>query len=321
MTNPAIAAVIGAAVVVVLTPACMALARRFDIVDRPGPLKRQQAPVPYLGGGAVCVALLPALGADRPFLVLPVVGALVLGVVDDVRGLPPLARLAGQAAVGAGIAASLPTRFAAPFGDVAVVAVTVLLVNGVNMIDGLDALAAGVLAAACTAWAVILGGPARAVAVAGAAAACAFLLYNRPPARVYLGDGGAYVLGTLSTILLASAWAPGGRVATGIAGLLPASVPAAEVAFAVLRRARAGHSVVAGDRRHPYDLLVAAGWHPGTAALAYVALAAALGTGALVAGVLHSVPGALVAAVAGGLCLLVLAARCGALRPEREVPR
>jgi len=321
VTNPALAGAVALVLALALTPLCMAVARRLDIVDRPGPLKPQQSPVPYLGGVAVFAALTPSLAYDHAGLLLPLAGALVLGVVDDVRGLSPVARLAGQAAVGLGIAAVLPVRVGAPLGTLGVLAVTLLLVNGVNMIDGLDALSGGVLAASCAAWAVLLGGPPRALAAAGVGAALGFLVFNRPPARVYLGDGGAYVLGALGAVLVASAWAPGQRTSTGVAVLLPAAVPTAEVAFAIVRRARGRGSVVAGDRRHPYDLLVARGWQGGSAAAAYIVLATALGVIAVAAGAMHSTSGAVALAASGGAALLVAAARCGALRPERGLSR
>ena len=319
MKNPALAAAAALALALAATPVAMVVARRTGVVDRPGPLKPHQAPVPYLGGVAVFVAVLPSLVVYRPWLVLPVGGALGLGVLDDMRGLAPSARLLGELAVGVGIAAAVPLRLAQPWGGIALVAVTAILVNGVNLLDGLDALAGGVLAVGAVGWAVLLGGAPRALAAAVAAATVGFLAYNRPPARVYLGDGGAYVLGALAAVLVAAAWAPGRRSATNVAALLPAAVPAAEVAFAVVRRARAGAPLLSGDRRHPYDLLVARGWSAGRAAGLYAALAAALGVAAVVAAGVHSLAAALAVAAAGALALVAGAARCGALDPGDEV--
>jgi len=319
--NPGVAGAVALALALVCTPAAMVLARRAGVVDRPGPLKPHQAPVPYLGGAAVFVAVAPSIVAYRPWLLLPLGGALALGVADDVRGLPPRARLVGELALGAGIAAALPTRLAQPWSGLAIVAVTVVLVNGVNLLDGLDALAGGVLAVGALGWAVLLGGAARALAAAAVGALVGFLAYNRPPARIYLGDGGAYLLGALATVLVVAAWAPGRRPATNVAALLPAAVPAAEVAFAVVRRARAGAPLLSGDRRHPYDLLVTGGWSAARAAGLYATLAGALVVAALVAAGYHSLAGALAVAGAGAVGLVAGAARCGALRPEGEVSR
>ena len=94
-------------------------------------------------------------------------------------------------------------------------------------------------------------------------------MFNRPPARVYLGDGGAYLIGTAVAALLAEAWGPHRALATGIGALALVVVPAAELALAVLRRARTRTSLLLGDRDHPYDQLVRRGWGATRVAAAY----------------------------------------------------
>ncbi len=78
--------------------------------------------------------------------------ALALGLADDVRNLCPRLRLAGAAGVGVAVVAVATTRFAAPREVAHAVAVTVALVNAVNMLDGLDGLAAGVAVASTAGW-------------------------------------------------------------------------------------------------------------------------------------------------------------------------
>ncbi|MDE3086938.1 MAG: undecaprenyl/decaprenyl-phosphate alpha-N-acetylglucosaminyl 1-phosphate transferase [Acidobacteriota bacterium] len=313
-----LAGLVSLAAALLLTPLAIVVGRRVGAEDRPGPLKPHVVPVPYLGGAAVFVAVLPWLIADDAVLLAPLGAALVLGLVDDRRGLRPALRLAVQVAIGAALAVVLGTRVPGPGGGVLVVVVTVLLVNGVNLVDGLDGLAPGVAAVACLGSSVLLGGAPRALAAAGAGSLVGFLAYNRPPARVYLGDGGAYFLGALLTVLLASAWAPSARWSTSAAALLLVAVPAAEVAFAVARRLGAGRSVTGGDRRHPYDLVVARGWPVWRASAAYVATSAVLAAVAIAVARLDSVGGAVAAAVlaAGGLVGLALA--CGALSPGEQ---
>ena len=308
----------GLVLALLAVPVAMAVARRTGLVDRPGALKPQDRAVPYLGGAAVFVAALPGLALSRPALVGPLGGALLLGVVDDWRGLPPHWRLAGEVAVGAGVAAVVPTHLVAPVGWLAVVAVTVVLMNGVNMIDGLDGLAGGVVAVAAGAAALLLGGEARTAALAVAAGLVGFLAYNRPPARVYLGDGGAYLLGAWLAAALAWSWAPGVPTAKGVAALVLVAVPAAEVAFAVVRRLGGRVPLVEGDRRHPYDLLVARGWGSGRAAATYVGVEAALCALAVGAGAARNLAFALAAAVAAAAVLVGLAGASGTFhRPER----
>jgi UDP-GlcNAc:undecaprenyl-phosphate GlcNAc-1-phosphate transferase len=305
-----------AALSLAATPLAMAVARRTGVVDRPAPLKLQQVAVPYLGGAAVFVAVVAGGAAGRPLLLLPLGLVLVLGVADDAAHLPPWTRLAGQAAIGAIVAAVVPTHLPGALGPVLVVAVTVLLINGVNMIDGLDALAAGTVAVAAVAFAWLLRADARDLAVALACALAGFLFYNRPPAKIYLGDGGSYLLGTALAVLLASAWAPGQRAATGVAGLVIVAVPAAEVLFAVVRRLRSRSSLVLGDRGHPYDRLVARGWPVIRASKAYIVTELIVAGAARGAAVARSVGPALVAAGAVAVALVAAAALTGALVPD-----
>jgi UDP-GlcNAc:undecaprenyl-phosphate GlcNAc-1-phosphate transferase len=100
----------------------------------------------------------------------------------------------------------------------------------------------------------------------------AFVWYNRPPARIYLGDGGSYLIGASMTVLLAYAWGVGVAGATGVIALAVLAVPVAEVACAIVRRRRGGRSLMTGDRAHPYDLLVKSGWSRPAASAVYIAV-------------------------------------------------
>jgi UDP-GlcNAc:undecaprenyl-phosphate/decaprenyl-phosphate GlcNAc-1-phosphate transferase len=310
---------VGAGVVsVAVTPAAMAVARRTGVVDRPGPLKPQASAVPYLGGAAVFVAALVGAAAGRPLLAVPLALAVVLGTLDDWKGMSPWTRLAGEVVVGLAVALIVPVHLVAPLGAVLVLVVTVLLVNGMNLLDGLDALAGSVAALAAAGFAVMLGGDARDLALALSFGFAGFLVYNRPPARIYLGDGGAYLGGAALAVLLAEAWRPGVPTPVGVGGLVVVAVPVAEVAFAVVRRARAGASLVAGDRGHPYDRLRARGW-PGTAVSAsYAGVELVLVLAAASAARATSLVPAVVVAVLAALVLMMAAAAAGGLVPDRS---
>jgi UDP-GlcNAc:undecaprenyl-phosphate GlcNAc-1-phosphate transferase len=324
-----IVAAVAGIVALLATPAAMALARATDTVDRPGHLKRQAVAVPYLGGLAVFVALAAGMivgrgGArftDHWLLLVPLVGALALGTVDDRRDLSPRLRLLGQIAVGLGIAAVVPVRPPSPLGPLLVVLATIVIVNGVNLADGIDGLATGTVGVAAAGFAVLLPDPGATLGLALAFALCGFLPYNAPPARIYLGDGGAYFLGAALTTLLALAWGPGAGTgsapadAIAISGLCLVAVFAAELAFAMVRRARAGAPVMSGDRRHPYDLLVARGWSVGTTSLAYAGTETVVAVVALAAARWSGTVASAAAAIATAVLLLALAARLGALSP------
>ena len=315
MSDTAIAAV-ALGVTLATTPLIIVVARRAGIIDRPGPLKPQGVGVPYLGGVAVFLGMIVGPAAGRPSVLIPLALALCLGVADDRFDLPARVRLVGQIGIGAAIVLTCPVHLPGAVAVVTVIPVTVLVINGVNLIDGLDMLAAGVTAAGAVGFALVLHGPGRQIAVATAAALVGFLVYNRPPARVYLGDGGSYLLGGALTVLLAESWGPGISVHIGIAALALVAVPVAEVAFAVVRRARGHRSLLAGDRGHPYDRLVARGWPRPAASAAYIGMQALIAAAAVVVVHLGSVPGAVAVCGASAILLLMAATITGALTPD-----
>jgi UDP-GlcNAc:undecaprenyl-phosphate GlcNAc-1-phosphate transferase len=317
VTGPAVGAV-ALVVTLAMTPLVIVAATRAGIVDRPGALKPQTAPVPYLGGIAIFAGIAVGAAVGRPTVLVPLGAALCLGVADDRFDLAPLIRLAGQLAVGAAVVVTCPVHLHGALAAIMIVAVTALVINGVNLIDGLDMLAAGVTAVAAAGFAAVLHGSGRQLAIALAAALAGFLFFNRPPARVYLGDGGSYLLGTALAVLLAQAWGPGVPDHVGTAALALVALPAAEVAFAVIRRVRSHRSLMAGDRGHPYDRLVDRGWPRVAASLAYAGMEAVLVGGVLVAVHLESTTAALVVDVVAAAVLVASAAATGALSPDQE---
>ena len=300
----------------VLVPVAMVVAKHLGVLDRPGPLKPQSAPVPYLGGVAVFLAALVGVAVGRPVVVVPMAGAVVLGVLDDRFDIPAWTRLAGQVVLGVGVALAVPTRVGGVAGVILVAVLSVVLMNGANFLDGIDALAAGVIAVACVAFAVLVHGGARDVA----AALAAFLVFNRPPARIYLGDAGAYVLGSSLAVLLAAAWAPGTRSSVSVASLVIVAVPVAEVVFAVARRLRSRQSITTGDRRHPYDLAVERGWGRGVVALVYIGAEAVFSGAALGVSGGRSIVGPVALVIFTAALLVAVGGRCGALSAGPAVP-
>ena len=272
----AVVAVAALGTTAMAVPACVVLARRTGIMDRPGALKTHESPVPYLGGLAVFAGLAIGVAAGRPVALVPLFVALAVGVADDRFDLPAPVRFLAQLAVGAVIAATQPLHLSGWIGVPLVLAVTVVVINGFNLIDGLDMLASGVGVAAAAGFVVITHGAARLMAASLVGALIAFLAYNRPPARIYLGDGGSYLLGAAMAVLLARAWAVGVATPVGVAALALLAVAVAEVACAIVRRGRSGRSLLSGDRGHPYDRLVARGWSRTAASASYIAIEAAV---------------------------------------------
>jgi len=301
-TGPSMLLVLGVSglalgLALVLTPAMAWLCRQFGWVDAPdGVRKRHPGPVPRLGGLAVALAyagaFCPALWLDRPGsgpvahaiallreLFPATVVVLAVGVLDDLRGLSPRQKLAGQAAAAllafwAGVrveswwGASLP-----PWASLPVTVLWLLLMtNAFNLIDGVDGLAAGLGVLACVT--ICLAGLLRenlalVVAVAPLAAALGgFLRYNIAPASIFLGDCGSLLVGFLLGAF-AVIWTEKSAAALGL--LIPAmvfAVPLADVAVAVLRRALTGRPVFQPDHEHLHHRLLERGLTPKKVVLA-----------------------------------------------------
>ena len=317
MTTPVVA-IVALVVALMATPLSIVAARRVGIMDEPGKLKSQTVPIPYLGGIGVFAGLVIGVLQGHPLVLVPLAAGLVLGVADDRFDIAPRTRLAGEIGIGLVVVATCPVHAAGFVAVPVLVAVTVLLINGVNLLDGLDMLAGGVVAVAAVGFAVILHEPGRSIAVALAAALAGFLVFNRRPARIYLGDGGSYLLGTALAVLLAGSWAPHVAISTGTAALALVAIPVAEVAFAVIRRLRGRQSLVAGDRGHPYDRLVARGWHRLYASAAYVGVELLFAVGVVFAVHRSSFRTAVVVDVLAALVLVAAAAGTGALSPDQE---
>lgn len=300
---------VGFAVAVVATPVAGALARRLGVLDHPGPFKVQSEPVPYLGGVAVFVAVAVAAGPARPAALAPLGLALALGLVDDRWSLPPGLRLGCEALLGLLVAVLVPPAGAGAAVRVATALAVVALVNAVNLLDGLDGMAAGVGLASAVGFAALVDGDGRVLALALAGALAGFLVHNLPPARIYLGDAGSYLVGAALAVLLAGSWSGGGRAGVPVAALAMVAVPAGETAAAVVRRWAGGRPLFSGDRDHVYDQLVRRGWSTMRttalfagvqAAMAAVGVAAARSGAAVAAGAVAAGAAALVGAVLAG---------------------
>ena len=272
------------------TPVARQAALRFGIVDKPdGRLKQQSEPVPYLGGLAVFLAYLVALGLVFSFnglllgLLLAGTLTLLVGLVDDFGVLTPAAKLAGQAVAvfvllrsGAVIELTeVPQGLRWPLAALWLFAVC----NAFNLLDVMDGLAAGVGAVAALAFGVVAlttgEYPEAAASLALAGALCGFLVFNIHPARIYLGDAGSLAVGlTLGALAIAIRWTD--RSPAGfLAPLAILAVPLADTVYVSLLRARAGKPFWHGSPDHfPLRLQARIGGSVGVTVTAVIALAA-----------------------------------------------
>lgn len=269
-------------IVVLFTPAVGGMARRLGAVDVPDERRLHRIPIPRLGGIAlffgIIVPALAFLDLSRPVRGL-LVGAAVataVGAIDDFRGLAWWEKLAGQL----GAAAIPPVfgiwidRFTFPFVGVhdlsawAGVPLTVLwivaIMNMVNFLDGLDGLAAGVCAIAGFTFCLIalsLGKPTAAVVSAIVlGATLGFLRHNFFPARIFMGDSGALLLGfTLATISVEGLLKTAATVALFFP-LLVLAVPILDTGFVVAKRLKYRRPIYAADRTHLHHRFVNIGF-------------------------------------------------------------
>jgi len=296
-------AAIALVIVVLLTPAVGGMARLLGVVDQPDGRRLNRRPIPRLGGLAIFLGILvPSLAflkltGEMRGIVIGAAVACVVGAIDDFRGLAPAPKLAGQV-----LAAAIPTvfgvwvdHFTFPFiGAVDLpagvgVPITVLWVvavmNMVNFLDGLDGLASGVCAISGVTFAVLalsLDKVDAAILSAIVAGACVgFLRHNFFPARIFMGDSGALVLGfTLATVAVAGLL----KTASTVVLFLPLvvlAVPIIDTSFVVAKRMKYGVPVYAADRSHLHHRFVNIGFSQRRAALTMWAWCATLAAAAL----------------------------------------
>ena len=260
---------------VCLLPLVLHFAVRWRIHDMPGELKLHTIPTPRLGGLAIGFALLVgmSLGGTGIYrhawhIIFAFALLWIVGLLDDLTGLSPATRLVVQFCAGLLVAQSdwCLTVSHNQFVNIFLTCFFVMLfVNAFNFFDGADGLAAGTAAIVSLGYALLYSFRAASVGAALSwsllGAAVAFLLYNFPPAKLFMGDSGSTVLGFLLAFIGLDFYKVHHAIGTHL--LLPlifAGLPLLDLFLAVFRRMRKGNSPFMGDRQHLYDLLRQQGW-------------------------------------------------------------
>jgi UDP-GlcNAc:undecaprenyl-phosphate GlcNAc-1-phosphate transferase len=259
---------LAAALGAVATSGSRRLALRLGIVRNPDPFVAQHTrPVASLGGVALAAAAAAALALDADRVNLSaamVVGALLFlgtGLLDDVCGLSPSPKLALQVAsatVAAALGATLPVSGNRAVDAGAAVIWVVVVVNAVNLTDVCDGLVAGVGVIALLA----LGATeptlwAPSLAVGGAC--LGMLVFNAPPASIFLGDSGSHFLGFALAVLSLEAVRAEHAASLLVSGALVVGVPLFELAFVIFARIRRHEPWWEGSADHFSLRLQAAG--------------------------------------------------------------
>jgi UDP-GlcNAc:undecaprenyl-phosphate GlcNAc-1-phosphate transferase len=265
---------------------------------------------PVFGGVGIFAGLVAGIGAaalagaaDASAELLAIVGGCGLlflaGLADDLRALPPLAKLAAQiAAAGIVLASGLTVEIVA--NDVLATALGLLwlvgITNAFNLLDNMDGLAASLAAVACAVFAVDAvardaGELGLVLALALGCACLGFLPFNLRPGRraaVFMGDSGSQVIGFgLASLALSSSWTTAGATLTSIVlPLLVLAIPILDTTFVTVRRTLERRPVTQGGTDHSSHRLVYYGLSEQQAVAALTLLASLLGATALAYNVL-----------------------------------
>ena len=286
--------VIGITVSWATAPLSIRIAYKYDIIDKPRDDRRvHNRPIPRFGGlsiflGSMAAMVIPA--TMNSSIRIAMFGGLLMyltGVADDIYDLKPMIKFSAQVLTASlmfalGIRIRFINLMLAPlsngsqamiyFGEGLAYLITVLwivgITNAVNLMDGLDGLAAGSTAIMFIALAYVayihgirLGAMPVCIAFCAVAAGCiGFLPYNFSPAKTFMGDGGALYLGYMIAVL--SVISPLKR-ATFVGAIIPMlvlAVPIFDTVFAMLRRVFRHESIMKADRGHLHHHLMAAGF-------------------------------------------------------------
>ncbi len=285
-------------VALILTPLVRALARSTGYLDHPDERKPHPEPTPLLGGVAVFGALLlgplfASLFGGVP-IALPAPGVLVggalslgMGLVDDRHPMRPRGKLIGQIAVAVSLVAWGGAPHTAPgdpvFAAAAVIAVVALL-NAVNFLDAMDGIVSSltpVTGLGFVALALVHSADVDlALAWGAVGAAAGFLVFNAPPARIFLGDAGSHLLGFVLASLALQALDASFTWPHLAALLVLLAYPLFDVIFVIVTRLSSGRPIHVGGVDHTTHRLgrICGRW--GTVALisAMAAISAVLGT-------------------------------------------
>ena len=300
----AIALVVG----LVATPIVRGFAHGQGLLDQPGGRKVHRVAIPRLGGVAMAIAFAAAVGVailmspdlgavgglrpNRAAAILAGVALLVVvGVVDDVRGMRALVKLSFQVATAIvawwlGLSIELLHM---PWGIVELgilslpitVAWIVGVINAVNLIDGLDGLASGVVLTALGAFGLLAAvdgvDPTLPLIAATAGAAVGFLAYNLHPASIIMGDTGSMFLGFVVAAIAISLTQDGVHPVSPWVPIVALGVPIVDTAWAIVRRTARGEPFFVADRGHIHHQLLRRGLSQRDAMLILTAASAGLG--------------------------------------------
>lgn len=287
-------AVLALALSALLTPIVIRFCQRHQVLDKPDSRKVHACGVPRLGGVAIFLALsvgiwlsyiwglagwfslTPAQLRVIPVIYLGLCGFFAIGFADDLRSLPAWPRLIAQLAIACAVVllSGNMIRINSLFGQIVfpdwlAVIVTVIwiagIVNTFNWIDGLDGLSAGIGGISTLAFLALAllkpGLPNSALTVILCllltGALIGFLIYNFHPAKIFIGDGGAFSLGYLLAVISVVGLYKQAAVITFLLPVLILALPIGDTMFAILRRLLKRQPITRPDNKHIHHRILA----------------------------------------------------------------
>ncbi len=323
-----------------VTPLVRRLSGKIGAVDIPKDERRiHSKPIPTMGGLAIfaafAVAVLVLVPMERTYAAI-LLGALVIvltGILDDIFALRWWIKLFAQ--VGAGLVVALngvvitemangDIQFgvwAVPFTVLWIVAIT----NAINLLDGLDGLACGIIAISCVSLLIVSSlyidpqyGSVMTIIAALAGACFGFLPHNIHPAKIFMGDTGAMFIGfTFSVIAIQGFFKLNALVSFGVPFLV-LGLPILDTLLAIVRRAAKGQHFFQPDRSHLHHKMMEWGFnHKQTVWLMY-ATSAALGVAAVLFALRRFAAFTIVLLVALGAGVVLIRLQTNKLAREKE---
>lgn len=314
MPDYVLAFIIATGVALLITPGVILLAAKTGAMDAPDARKVHKKPIPRIGGLGIYAAFMVTIVSllnvvdvtdDVMFELTGLIigGSLIVlvGIIDDYKNLPAKVKLVGQIIAAAVLVIGFDVHIdfiTDPFGDplsdyiyteALAIPLTIFwivgITNTINLIDGLDGLAAGVsVIASITIFLVAMQQEIFLVATLTAAlagSALGFLYYNFNPARIFMGDSGSLFLG----FMLAGISVIGAvKCATTIALIVPIlalGLPILDTTFAIVRRYRGGVPIFKPDKGHLHHRLLDLGFSQRQAVLLMYVISALLGLSAV----------------------------------------
>lgn len=291
-------------ITLVLTPLAIKIAPYIGGVDIPKDDRRMHTrPVPRVGGIAIFIGVTVTIKVFLSHIVLTngilIGGSIIflLGLLDDIKNLPAVVKLLGQIGAASvvyftGTQIGFISIFASDkmlFNDAVAYILTVIwivgITNAINLIDGMDGLAAGTVAIAgcCIGYVAYIHGTyfqcLPMLAVAGGA--LGFLPWNFYPAKTFMGDCGSQFLGFMISTVSIMGLVKSATIVALVVPLLVLGLPVFDTGYAIFRRLVRGQNIMDADKEHIHHSFVKSGMGQRRSVICMYGIAAIMGTAAV----------------------------------------